>query len=95
MLLRHIFVPFRCQNLKDCHEEIVFQTDFVMDLCKDSKYEHDLDVGDMFQEWEHHKVEDILTYRDRCFTSKFSGSISPAPKCSFMEAFDDSIAAFV
>ena len=81
--------------MKDCHEEIHFQTDFIMDLCKDANYGYDLDVSDMFEEWEQHKQESILTYRDKCFTSKFTGTKSPTHKFTFMNAFDDSISAFV
>ena len=46
---------FRNQKLKDQHEEINFQTDFVMDLAKEADYGHDLDVSDIFHSWEHDK----------------------------------------
>ena len=50
------WIPFfRNQKLKDQHEQINFQTDFVMDLAKEADYGHDLDVGDIFHSWEHDK----------------------------------------
>ena len=65
----------RNKALADCHEEINFQTDFVMDLVKDcgSDYPYNPDVGDMFHTWEGHKHDDILTYRDQSFPSKYTG----------------------
>ena len=93
--VKSLFVPFRCDNLKDCFEEIDFQSDFIVDLSKDCKYGYDLDVRDIFNQAKHNKKENILTYRDQCFYSKFTGSKSLAPKCTFMKAFDDSVAGFI
>ena len=50
---------------------------------------------DLFHEWEGHKHEDILTYRDKQFKSIFTGTLSPAHHSSFMEAMDDSMACFM
>ena len=36
-------------------------------------YPYNLDVGEMFHTWEGHKDQDILTYRDQSFASKFTG----------------------
>ena len=60
---------------KDYHDEIDFQTDYVVELARDcgSDYPYDLDVADMFHTWEGHKDEDILTYRDKSFASKYTG----------------------
>merc|ERR1712193_368196 len=58
------------KNLKDQHDEIDFQTKFVMDLAKDCNYGHDLDVSEIFYSWEDDKDRDILTYRDISFASK-------------------------
>lgn len=81
--------------LKDCHEEINFQTDFVLDLAKDSGYGFDLDVGEIFHSWEHDKDRDILTYRDISFASKFTKTQSPIHHSTFMSALDDSMACFL
>ena len=65
----------RNKDLADCHEEINFQTDYVMDLARDcgKDYPYNVDTGSMFHEWEEHKHQDILTYRDRSFPSKYTG----------------------
>ena len=39
-------------------------------------YPYNLDVGEMFHTWEGHKDQDILTYRDQSFASKFTGEQS-------------------
>jgi len=87
----------RNKALKDCHEEINFQTDFVMDLSRDcgADYPYNVDVGDMFHTWEHHKDEDIITYRDKSFASKFTGTPSPVHHTTFMKALDDSMETFL
>jgi len=87
----------RNKSLKDCHEEIDFQTDYVQDLARDcgSDYPYDLDVGDMFHTWEGHKDENILTYRDQSFASKYTGVQSPIHHTNFMYALDDSLETFM
>ena len=50
-------------------------------------YPYDVDVSEMFHTWEHHKMENILTYRDKSFASKFTGGQSHKllqKKCSFV-----------
>jgi len=49
----------------------------------------------MFKEWHHHKDEDILTYRDKSFASKFTGTQSPVHHTNFMYALDDSLDTFM
>jgi len=87
----------RNKTLKDCHQEIDFQTDFVLDLVKDcgADYPYDVDVGEMFHSWEGHKDQDILTYRDQSFASKFTGVQSPVHHTNFMVALDDSLETFM
>ena len=46
-------------------------THFVQDCGAD--YPYNVDVTNMFYEWENHKHEDILSYRDKSFPSKFTG----------------------
>lgn len=85
----------RNKALKDCHEEIDFQTAVVADISKDANYGYDLDIGYIFHIWEHHKHDDILTYRDQSFTSKFTGSKSPVHHSTFMDALDDSLECYL
>jgi trimethylamine monooxygenase len=87
----------RNKTLKNCHQEIDFQTDYVQELAKDcgSDFPYDLDVGTMFHTWEGHKDEDILTYRDKSFASKYTGVQSPVHHTNFMFALDDSLETFM
>jgi len=87
----------RNKTLKDCHEEINYQTDFVLDLAKDcaADYPYNIDVSDMFHVWEQHKVDDVLSYRDQSFASKFTGTKSPIHHTTFMKALDDSLKTFM
>lgn len=87
----------RNKTLKDCMEEIDFQTDFVQDLVKDvgADYPYDLDVKEMFYSWEHDKDVDVLSYRDKSFASKFTGTKSPIHHTTFMKALDDSLQTFM
>jgi len=83
--------------LKDAHGMIDFQTEYVQELARDcgSDYPYDLDVADMFHTWAGHKVEDILTYRDQSFASKYTGVQSPIHHTNFMYALDDSLDTFM
>ena len=89
------FHNFRINELKDCYDDINFQTEYLVDIAKDANYGYDLDTAQQFHDWEHHKHEDILTYRDRSHTSKFTGTQSPIHHSTFMKALDDSMATFL
>jgi len=81
----------------DWHTGIDFQTEYVKDIVKDlgTDYPHDLDVAEMFHTWENHKQEDVKTYRDQSFRSKFTGVQSPIHHSTFMSALDDSLETFM
>lgn len=84
------------QALKDCHDDIDFQSDFIADLCRATGYnEGVVKSRAMFHDWEHHRKQDITTYRDKCFTSIFSGTKAPQTARPWYQAFDDSIESFV
>jgi len=87
----------RNNALKDAHGMIDFQTEYVQELARDcgSDYPYDLDVAEMFHTWAGHKVEDILTYRDQSFASKYTGVQSPIHHTNFMYALDDSLDTFM
>ena len=48
-----------------------------------------------FKEWEHHKVEDILTYRNKSFSSPVTGSVAPLHHTPWEKAMDDSMKTFL
>jgi len=83
-----------CQNYRD---DIKFQTDYVMDLTADcgSDYPYNLDCADMFVTWEQHKEQDVTTYRDQAFASKYTGTMSPVHHTTWMKAYDDSLNTYV
>ena len=78
-------------------EAIDFQTEYVRDLLQATDYPRlDVDrVAELFKEWEHHKVEGILTYRDRSYPSTLTGNMAPAHHTVWMKALDDSLQAFL
>jgi trimethylamine monooxygenase len=78
-------------------EGIDFQTEYVADLLGATDYPH-LDVhkvAHLFKEWEHHKAETILGYRDYGYRSTLTGTMAPKHHTRWMEAMDDSLAAFL
>jgi trimethylamine monooxygenase len=87
----------REEALANPFESIDFQTDYVRDLIAPTDYPRlDVDmVARLFKEWEHHKVEGILTYRDRSYPSTLTGTVAPQHHTTWMHAMDDSLEAFL
>jgi len=87
----------RNESLKSPFEAVDFQTDFVMDLVADcgEDYKYDIETKDIFYSWLNHKNEDLMSYRDKSFTSKYTGTPSPIHWRHFMEAHDDSLETFM
>lgn len=87
----------REEALKDAYEMIDFQTEYVRELLAPTDYPR-LDVDEcarLFKEWEHHKTEGILTYRNRSYPSTLTGNMAPVHHTPWMEALDDSLEAFL
>ena len=85
------------EQLGDPFQAIDFQTEYVRDLLGPTDYPR-LDVDQcakLFKEWEHHKVEGILTYRDRSYPSTLTGTMAPKHHTPWMKALDDSLEAFL
>ena len=78
-------------------DQIDFQTEYIRDLLASTDYPFlDVDqVAHLFKEWEHHKEENILTYRDRSYPSVITGNLSPKHHTKWLEALDDSKEAFL
>lgn len=85
----------RMNELKGCDDEIDFQTDYLVDIAKEANYGYDLDTAEEFHVWEKHKRDNILTYRDQSYASKFTGSKSPIHHTTWIEALDDSKETFL
>jgi trimethylamine monooxygenase len=87
----------REESLKNPTEMIDFQTDYMKDLVKDIDYPtFDLDMAArLFKEWEHHKEESILGYRNHAFASPKTGTMAPVHHTEWFKAMDDSMNAFL
>jgi len=87
----------REEALENPFQAIDFQTDYMRELLGATDYPHlDVDrVAELFKEWEHHKVEGILSYRNRAYPSVVTGNMSPPHHTPWMEAMDDSLEAFL
>ncbi len=85
------------EKLSDPIQMIDFQTEYTKQLHEASNYpkiDFEL-IRKNFKDWEHHKVEDIMTYRDRSFSSPVTGSVAPLHHTRWAEAMDDSMANFL
>jgi trimethylamine monooxygenase len=83
--------------LNNPFEGIDFQADYMLDLLARTDYPA-LDVrrmAELFKQWEHHKGEGIVTYRDRSYPSTLTGTMAPAHHTKWMQALDDSLEAFL
>ncbi len=87
----------REEALTNSPDAIDFQTDYVRDLLSRTDCARpDLDrVARLFKEWEDHKRQGILIYRDRSYPSAVTGRMAPPPQGPWMEALDDSLEAFL
>ena len=85
------------EALENPFQAIDFQTEYVRDLLSATDYPRlDVDmVAKLFKEWEHHKEEGILTYRDRSYPSTLTGNMAPVHHTPWMEALDDSLEVFL
>jgi trimethylamine monooxygenase len=87
----------REEALQNPTEMIDFQTDYMKDLVRDIDYPKlDLDMAArLFKEWEHHKEESILGYRNHAFASPVTGTMAPLHHTPWLEAMDDSMQTFL
>ncbi len=85
------------EKLEDPIQMIDFQTEYTKELYAASNYpEIDFEIiRKHFHSWEHHKEEDIMTYRNRSFTSPVTGTVAPIHHTPWGEAMDDSMATFL
>ena len=52
-------------------------------------------VNKMFMEWEHHKHDDIMNFRDNAYRSVMTGTMAPKHHTPWMEAMDDSMESYL
>jgi len=86
------------ENLEETDEACIrFQADYVKHLIEKTDYPmFDIDgVIQTFHDWEHHKHENIMTFRDKTHRSVMTGTMAPAHHTPWLKAFDDSIDCYV
>ena len=87
----------REESLEDPYQMIDFQTDYCVDLVKNTDYpkiDFEL-IKKHFYDWEHDKENNILTYRDKSFSSPVTGSVGPSHHTTWLEAMDDSMKTYL
>ena len=85
------------ETLEDPNQMIDFQTEYTKDLHSSSDYpaiDFEL-IRKHFKVWEHHKEEDIMTYRNNSFSSAVTGTVATIHHTSWAEAMDDSMETFM
>ncbi|ETX08488.1 MAG: potassium transporter [Candidatus Entotheonella gemina] len=87
----------REETLASPFEQIDFQTDYMKELHQQVDYPpFDIDMAaDHFKTWEHDKEHSITGYRDQAFKSPCTGTQAPVPHTPWIEAMDDSMAAYL
>jgi trimethylamine monooxygenase len=87
----------REETLQDAEQMIWFQGDYVKELIGLTDYpSFDVEaVNRTFMEWEHHKAENIMGFRDHSYRSIMTGEVSPAHHTPWLEAMDDSLEAYL
>ena len=110
VILGRIAVPSRAERdkdektwldreatLDDAEKMIYYQGDYVKDLIEATDYpSFDVDgVNKTFMDWEHHKLDNIMGFRDNAYHSLMTGTMSPVHHTPWLEAMDDSMAAYL
>jgi trimethylamine monooxygenase len=87
----------REERLETAFDGIDFQADYILDLLAATDYPpmNVRQMAELFKQWEHHKVEGIVTYRDRSYPSTLTGTMAPKHHTKWMQAMDDSFEAFL
>ena len=85
------------EKLEDPIQMIDFQTEYTKDLYEASDYPKiDFELIRVhFKDWEHHKEKDIMTYRNKSFSSPVTGTEAPIHHTAWAEAMDDSMEDFL
>ncbi len=87
----------REEKLANDEQMICFQGDYVQELIDATDYPNfDVDgVNKTFMQWEHHKHEDIMGFRNNAYRSLMTGNMQPIHHTPWLEAMDDSMASYL
>ncbi len=82
----------REEKLETDEDMIWFQGDYTKELIEATDYPtFDIEaVNKTFMEWEHHKHDDIMGYRNNSYKSLMTGTTAPKHHTPWKEALDDS-----
>jgi len=84
-------------TLETDEDMIWFQGDYTQGLIDQTDYpSFDIEgVNKAFMEWEHHKHDDIMGFRDNGFKSLITGNQAPVHHTKWVEAMDDSMETYL
>jgi trimethylamine monooxygenase len=84
-------------TLEDAEQAIWFQGDYTKELIEATDYPaFDIEaVNQTFMEWEHHKMEDIMGFRNHSYRSLLTGTMAPKHHTPWLDALDDSLEAYL
>ena len=87
----------REETLEDAEQMIWFQGDYTKELMDQTDYpDFDVEaVNQTFMEWEHHKGEDIMSFRDHAYRSLMTGTMAPLHHTPWLQALDDSMESYL
>ena len=87
----------REESLADDEQMIWFQGDYVQELIDETDYpSFDVEgVNKTFIEWEHHKHEDIMGFRNNAYRSLVTGNMQAEHHTPWLEAMDDSMEVYL
>ena len=85
------------EKLEDPLQMIDFQTEYTIDLSTHVDYpkiDFEL-IRKHFYQWEHDKIENIIDYRNKSFSSAVTGSVAPLHHTKWLDAMDDTMDTFM
>ena len=84
-------------TLETDEDLIWFQGDYTKDLIEQTDYPtFDIEgVNQTFVQWEHHKHDDIMNFRDNGYKSLITGTDAPVHHTKWVEAMDDSLETYM
>ncbi len=87
----------REETIENAEHAIWFQGDYTKELLELTDYpKFDVEtVNKTFMEWEHHKAENIMGFRDNAYRSIMTGKVSPVHHTPWLTAMDDSMASYL
>ena len=87
----------REEKLENAEQMIWFQGDYVKELIAATDYpSFDIEgVNKTFMVWEHHKMDNIMGFRNNSHKSLMTGTMSPKHHTPWKDEMDDSMAAYL